>query len=405
MMQMNTLHKAHSDAWLESRAYRLAWLAGPLVLAILVFGSKFWITPNNNMRILRGDLSYTLEELEKIEAGLRTSEASTLQALRAAADDEDLRALNYLGLLHDPTSDSISKGVQRNPDSALAYYEKASALGSVRALIYAGRMLSSIKQTDRACGYFQKAWEADPDLIEAKAQAGYCMATESNVSAEAKTKGIELMESAGASGFVRAYALLGVTYLFLTPPDVALGVANFEKSIANNVDDSGYSHYRLGSVYFRGEFGVPIDYKKAIFHFQKGYEQGSSSAAIDLSWIYSKGTHGAPIDFKKAFEYASFGAKNGEVVGYHNLGIFYLQGKGVPRNDSLAAKHLLMAISLGYKDSLEYLKTATFSSDFIRSLQTRLAKAVMYYGPVDGKGNADLIRSLESLLNSRRQFE
>ena len=401
---MNTFLKAHSSAWLDSKAYRLAWLMGPLAVALFVFGSKFWITPDNNLRVMQVPLSYTQEENERIEAGLKANDPATLQALRAAADDNDLRALNYMGLLYDPTSVRVG-GVPPNFDVALTYFEKAAALGSVNALYNAGKMLNISHKSDEACSYFKKAYEADYSFSDAMAEAGYCMATEKGVLAAEKAKGIELMESAGAAGTVRAYGLLGVTYMIQTPPAVEQAVGNFEKAIAGNVDDLGYSHNELGSIYFRGAPGIPQDYKKAIDHFQKGYEQGSEKSAVDLSFVYSKGTYGKPVDFKKAVQYAGFAAKAGNSIGHYNLYIFYFNGHGVQKDFNVAANHLLSAISLGHNNALETVKKSTYPIEFIRILQSRLAKAVLFTGAINGQGSAQLIQSLESLFDSKKVFE
>lgn len=401
---MNAILKAHSSAWLDSRTYRLAWLMGPLAVAMFIFGSGFWITPGNNLRVLPVPLSYTDEEWEKINAGLKANDPATLQQLRAAADDNDLRALNYFGLLYDPTAARLG-GVSPNFDVALTYYEKAAALGSVSALMNAGTMLSISGKSGEACSYFKKAFEADASRGEAMAEAGFCMATEKDVVAAEKAKGIELMESAGAAGTVRAYGLLGAMYMFQTPPNVKQAISNFEKAVAGNIEDSGYSHNKLGSIYFLGAPGVPQNYKKAIDHFQKGYQQGSGQSAAELSFVYSRGTYGVPVDNKKAFEYASFAAKAGDLIGHYNLYIFYLNGRGVQKNYNKAVNHLLNAIALGSKDALESVKKSTYPVEFIRALQLRLEKAVLFTGAINGQGSDQLIQSLESLLDSKKVFE
>ena len=401
---MNTIFKAHSSAWLDSKAYRLAWLMGPLAIATLVFGSGFWITPGNNLRVMQVRLSYTQEENERITAGLKANDPATLQALRAAADDNDLRALNYMGLLYDPT-DKGQSSVPPNFDTALAYFEKAAALGSVNALVNAGMMLANSSRPDEACSYFQKAFKADPSRGDAMAEAGYCMATEKGVVAAEKARGIELMESAGAAGNVRAYGLLGVTYMLQIPPNAKQAVSNFEKAVAGNVEDLGYSNNELGSIYLLGAPGVPQNYKKAIDHFQKGYEQGSEKSAADLSFVYSRGTYGAPVDYKKAVEYASFAAKAGNAIGHYNLYTFYFNGQGVQKNYNVAVNHLLNAIALGHKNALETAKKSTYPIEFIRALQSRLAKAVLFTGVINGQGSTQLIQSLESLFNSKKVFE
>jgi TPR repeat protein len=401
---MNVILKAHSSAWLDSKTYRLAWLVGPLLAAMFLFGSNFWITPGNNLRVLPVPLSYTQEELGKIEAGLKSNEPAMLQTLRAAADDGDLRALNHMGLLYDPTA-NMSSTVTPNFEVALAYYDRAAALGSFKALLNAGIMLNSRGKTDDACPYFERAYIADPENSEAMGGAGFCKATETDVAATEKTKGIEMMESAGATGFARAYNLLGIMYLRQDPPDFKQAISSYEKAVASNVDDRGFAHSQLGAMYFRGESGVPQDFRKAISHFQKGYEQGSGLSAVELSLIYSKGTYGAPIDFKKYFEYASFAANAGESAGHNNLAVSYLYGQGTQRDYGLAAKHFLIAVSLGHKGALESFRTGSFASEFIIALQARLSKAVMYNGPINGRADPALLRSLESLLNSKRSFE
>lgn len=401
---MNAILKAHSGAWLDSKIYRLAWLVGPLVVAVFVFGSRFWITAGNNLRVMPVPLSYTQEERGNIEAGLKSNEPAMLQTLRAAADDGDLRALNYMGLLYDPTA-KVGSTVPPNYEVALAYYDRAAALGSFNALLNAGVMLNIRGKTDDACTYFERAYIADSENSEAMGSAGFCKATEKDVTATEKTKGIEMMESAGATGFARAYNLLGVMYLRQDPPDFKQAISSYEKAVAGNIDDLGFAHSQLGSIYFRGEPGVPQSFEKAISHFQKGYEQGSGLCALELSFIYSKGTYGAPIDYRKYFEYASYAAKAGEPAGHNNLAVAYLHGQGTPKDYRLAAKHYLVAISLGNQHALDSLRTGSFASDFIMELQSRLSKAVMYNGPINGKGDPALVRSLESLLGTKRSFE
>ncbi len=401
---MNTIFKAHSSAWLHSKAYRFAWLAGPLAIAMAVFGSRFWITPGNNLRVIQVPLSYSQEENERINAGLEANDPATLQALRAAADDNDLRALNYMGILYDPTY-KFRRSVAPNFDVALTYYEKAAALGSINALYNVGKMLNNSGKLDEACSYFQRAFKADPSRDIAMAEAGYCIATEKGVLAAEKAKGFELMESAGASGNAFAYTLLGITYMAQTPPAVEQAASNFEKAVVGNVDDRGHSNHELGSIYLGGAPGIPQNYKKAIDHFLKGYEQGSDKSAVTLSFVYAKGTYGVPVDFKRSFEYASFAAKAGNAAGHFNLYLSYFNGEGVQKNHNLAVNHLLSAIALGNKEALETVKKSNYPIEFIRALQSRLAKAVLFTGAINGQGSARLIQSLEALLDSKKVFE
>ena len=402
---MNDILKAHSSAWLNAKAYRLAWLLGPIALATLIFGLQFWITPSNNLRILQIPLSYTQEEAEKIAEALKRKDPAVLQALRNAAEDDDLRALEYMGRLHDPNGPYRGM-VPPNADTALAYFERAAALGSVDALMNAGRVLARVTYSDKACSYFERAFKADPTRDDARGEAGYCLATTPNVSATEKARGFEMMESAAASGFVRAYGLLGFTYLHQSPPDFNQAIGNFEKAIAGNVDDSGHSYNELGHSYFYGN-GVTQDYKKAIALYLEGAKRGSTGSALNLSFIYTEGKYGTPVNYEKALEYALLSARGGNAAGHYNTFLAYFRGRGTPRDYGLAAQHCLNAISLGNEEIFEFVKmeNKTVPFEFIRALKSRLSKAVIYTGSIDGKINPELLKSMRSLLNKRQLFE
>lgn len=402
---MNDILKAHSSAWLNAKAYRLAWLLGPIALATLIFGLQFWITPGNNLRVIQVPLSYSESENKAISEGLQRKDSATLQALRSAAEDDDLRALNYMGLLHEPNG-PYPGTVAENSDVALAYYDKAAALGSVHALMNAGSLLARVSYSDKACSYFERAFKADPTRDDARGEAGYCLATTPNVSASEKARGIEMMESAAASGFVRAFGLLGNTYLHQSPPDFNQAKGNFEKAIAGNIDDSGFSYGELGHLYFFGN-GIAQDYKKAVALYLEGAKRGSSGSALNLSFIYTSGNHGEPADYKKALEYALLSARGGNAKGHFHVYLAYLNGRGTPRDYGLAAQHCLNAISLGDESIFEYVKldNKAVPFEFIRALQSRLSKAVLYTGSIDGRINPALLESMRSLLNKRQLFE
>lgn len=402
----HALLKSHSDAWLGSRSYRIAWLLLPLALGVLVYGSNFWITPHNHLRMATLPMSYTKAERDQIEAGLRTNALATIERLQSAADDDDHRALNYLGTVYSPGGTHVD-GVTPNADTALAYYERAAALGNTNAIWNAGSLWSDSGNTDKACSYYERALQSDPGFTQAYADAAYCKATAPDVNATDKAKSIETMLASANAGNVRAYTLLGLIYLHQTQPDVPQAVKYFELAIAGNADDVGFTHNELGSIYFRGGKGVAQDIPKALTHFKQAYAKGSAKSALDLSYIYTKGTYGVPVDYKKAVEYAGFAAKQGVPGGHFNMYVYNLDGMGVPRNYAKAANHLLNAISLGDQSSLDRFKGtyASIPREFIRALQARMAKAVLYSGPISGDVNPLTQQSLNAILNSKYVFE
>ena len=403
---MNDILKAHSSAWLNAKAYRLAWLLGPAALATLIFGLQFWITPGNHLRITKGPMSYTDGEKENIYAGLKRGDPFTLHELRAAAEDDDPRALQYMGLLHDPNGFNL-RTLPPNVDIALAYYDRAAELGNINAFINAGQMLINGGKEEESCIYFKKAFRTDPHHLFASAHAGFCMATEKEAAASEKAKGVELMETAAASGYVTAFSLLGSMYVRQVPSNFKQAVINFEKAVARNIDDGGYAHIQLGNFYFFGKTGVPQDLKRGLDHYLKGYEQGSSSSAVNLSFIYLKGNYGPPVDYRKAREYANFAAEAGEAAGHFNLFLIHYTGSGVPRDFGLAAKYCLNAISLGDDTIFEKFtpQNKSYPVEFVRELQSKLSKAVIYTGAINGQISPKLLESMRSLLNKRQLFE
>lgn len=396
---MNAIFKAHSGAWLDSKIYRLAWLLGPLAAVLLIFGSLFWISPSNALRIFPMPVAYTDQEQEAIRAGLKANDPATMQHLLEAAEDADPRALSFLGLVYDPTN-QIPSGVTRNFNTALGYFEKAIALGSVRALINAGYMLDGSGQQDQACKYFTEAFKKESDLPEAMANAGFCMAFDKGVSPAKKAEAIDLLLSAAKGGHVRAYSLLGYIHV---SSDIKEAVRFYEKAVAGNVDDGGSSNTELGEIYLQGYAGIPVDLKKSLQYFLKGYEQGSAKSAVELSLIYATGNNFAPIDYVKSFQYASFAARMGHPMGHYNVCLNYLYGQGVQRNYERAAVHALNAISFGNDNAMQLFKSNSIAGEFVRIVQKKLAG--VYTGPVDGRMNSVLIQSLESIKNGRRTFE
>ena len=69
---------------------------------------------------------------------------------------------------------------------------------------------------------------------------------------------------------------------------------------------------RLGNMYYNGE-GVPQDYKKAVYWYQKSAEQGCANAQCLLGGMYGVG-RGIPQDYQRAYVWYSLGSAQGEKV-------------------------------------------------------------------------------------------
>lgn len=96
------------------------------------------------------------------------------------------------------------------------------------------------------------------------------------------------------------------------------------------------------------------DYSSALRYLTKAVELGSVDAHYQLSVMYRE-QKGVEMDMKKFIYHLEEAAICGHVFARHNLGCYEYKGKG---NIDRAAKHFIIAASLGFDASMEALKTA-----------------------------------------------
>ena len=96
-----------------------------------------------------------------------------------------------------------------------------------------------------------------------------------------------------------------------------------------------------------GEGNVEWNYEKAVYWFEKSAINGSYQAAGDLGDIYSKGLEkpkdgkkGIPQNHQEAVKWYLMAVNNGSESYFEELGLAYLEGKGVAENPKEAAKWL-----------------------------------------------------------------
>jgi len=81
--------------------------------------------------------------------------------------------------------------------------------------------------------------------------------------------------------------------------------------------------------------------------------EGNPYAQSFLGVYYSLGFMGNPIDYKKAADLYEKSATQGFVEAQHNIGCYYLEGKGVEYNIRTAIAWFDKAIAQGCSDSIE----------------------------------------------------
>ncbi len=406
-MSASTLQKAHAHAWLDSRAYRLAWLVGPMILALFTFGSIHWVTPTNQLALSGMPLRYTEEERARLNERVSAGDPHVIPELEAAAQSGDARAANYVASFFLPAhmrSELATKlDLPVDLERARALYQRGSDLGNPISTTNLGILLAPTNRAE-ACQYYLKAGESEHDFYLAYGEAGRCLFFGEDKSEDEKKKGLELIQKAIDGGDARAMSAMGEVKQVRR--DFVGALASYEKAIAEGLFDGGYTYHLAATLLYDGENGVRRDVQRAIEYYRKGYEQGSAPSAGQLGYFYGRGLHGLPEDQKKSFEFAAFAAERGDMTGHHNLYVKYLYGRGTSRNWSKAASHLLTTISLGgERSALEFFESNMGrNKEFVTIVQQKLLDSGAYDGRVDGQLNERTKEAMRAVVGTRKSF-
>ena len=83
----------------------------------------------------------------------------------------------------------------------------------------------------------------------------------------------------------------------------------------------------LGLMYQNG-WGVPQDYKEAVYWYRLAAEQEHAKAQFNLGVMYNNG-NGVPQDYEEAVRWYQLAAEQGHSKAQGNLGVMYAFGNGV----------------------------------------------------------------------------
>ena len=86
----------------------------------------------------------------------------------------------------------------------------------------------------------------------------------------------------------------------------------------------------LGLMYHNG-WGVPQDYKEAVYWYRLAAEQEHAKAQYNLGVMYNNGT-GVPQDYEEAVRWYQLAAEQGDAKAQGNLGVMYAFGNGVMKD-------------------------------------------------------------------------
>jgi TPR repeat protein len=159
-------------------------------------------------------------------------------------------------------------------------------------------------------------------------------------------------------------------------PKVAIPACS--EALARN-PDSPRLNFELGRAYSaRGEFSKARDL------FLKAAEANFALAEVDLGSFYFNGL-GAPRNDEEAVKWDRLAADQGLAPAESNLGMMYLEGRGVAQDFTLAVKWLLAAASQGFAPA-EYSLAGLYASG--KGVKPNFAEARRLYGLAANQGYA-----------------
>jgi TPR repeat protein len=143
----------------------------------------------------------------------------------------------------------------------------------------------------------------------------------------------------------------------------------------------------LAILYEEGD-GVQQDYRKAAELYTNAIKYNAHSIAsyTNLAYMYYEG-RGVTRDDAKAFQLLKAGAANGSSGSiYYGLAIMYDAGRGVAYDGDQAAYWYEKALRDGFAFARDQLREqpGMGTLTFRRALQSRLQRAGVYDGPIDG---------------------
>ena len=224
---------------------------------------------------------------------LRPASAQNVEALQASAEKGDASAQFTLG-----QSYFRGSGIEQSDALALQWFEKAAAQGKTEAQAALGFLYAQGRGVPPNPALAKK-WlrlAADQGLLSAQHNLGTLLLQEKDSAEE----GLALLEKAAAKGYLP-------------------------------------SQFRLGQLYFSGDFGITRDYPKAFAFFLEAGQGGDAAAQNYLGVMYRSG-FGVAQSQPEAFKWFQAAAASGNAAAQGNLGHYYASGSVVPRDVIVAYK-------------------------------------------------------------------
>lgn len=274
-------------------------------------------------------------------------------------------------------------GVEKDFDSAIAYFTQAADMGYSVAEFILGKLYDEgqyvLHNSSLALEYYKRAAEKNyapaqyvigqryyfgQDCEKNDQEAVYWIAKAANELDDAdpyitlaliykesedervrdEKEAFRCAQKAAGMGDVIAYNLLGTMYELGcgVNQDYKNAIKYYELAAENGVE---IAYLNLGAFYQAG-ISIPKDEVKAAEYFQAGANAGNMYCLNALGMCYKNGT-GVQQDYETAFELFLDAAYAGNFAGELNVAIAYDEGQGVTENKSEAKKWFTLAATHG----------------------------------------------------------
>jgi TPR repeat protein len=141
-------------------------------------------------------------------------------------------------------------------------------------------------------------------------------------------------------------------------------------------------------------------YKEALRWFRKAAEVGDPQAQLNLGIVYMNG-HGVARNDEEAARWWILSAEQGNVKAQNNLGYLYWSGRGVPQSFSEALSWYRKAANQGNADAQSNLGLAYENG---QGVETDLSEAEKWYELAAAQGQVMASRKLESIRARSQQI-
>lgn len=175
-------------------------------------------------------------------------------------------------------------------------------------------------------------------------------------------KAIYWYEMSAGAGCARTSCTLGKMYYYgiEVKQNFSLAAKYLLDSCSGLVFDQDRD-FLLGVLHERG-LGVTEDKKKARSYYTSAADVfGNTNAALNLGILYLEGK-GGPKDYSLALKYFSKAANKNNAGALNNLGAMYLDGKGVKRDKKQAAEFFKKAAALGSEEAKKNLENMSLKT-------------------------------------------